>query len=231
MRCDEVKADLVAWLDGELSPEERVAIDTHLESCTSCRNEAKALDTSCDLLGVIGGPTDSRIDFAGNVLKVAHDGDPWCRHIQKELVAHLDGELTEEDARPVVDHLAECADCREEADRLRSTGDALLQWTFPLPEVDLLPRVLPHYRPRRRVLRLGSLAAAASLLLCVGVAALLGGFATDEPPRDLLLVMDQLDADTLDLLEDPDLTEVAEDLDYLESMGDEALAMMNGSGG
>jgi len=231
MRCDKVRGELVAYLDGELSPEMRDCIDSHLASCASCRAESMALESTCDLLGLIAGETKSSLDIAGNVLKISRDGDPWCRHIQKELTAFLDGELTEAEARPVREHLANCEDCQQASDDLRTTGNALRRWTFTLPKVDLVSRILPDYRPRRSLLRIGSFAAAATLLLAVGVAALSGAFATDGPPDDLLFCMDLLDTDTLDLLENPELIEMADEIEWLESMSDEELALMSGSGG
>ncbi len=65
----------------------------------------------------------------------------------------------------------------------------------------------------------------------MGVAALSGAFATDGPPDDLLFCMDLLDTDTLDLLENPELIEMADEIEWLESMSDEELALMSGSGG
>jgi anti-sigma factor RsiW len=237
MRCDEVKSELVAYLDGELTPEVRDCIDSHLASCSSCRAESAALDSTCDLLSLIGGETKSSLDIAGNVLKTVSEGDPWCRHIVKELTAYLDDELTEAEARPVREHLLDCENCREVSEDLRSTGTALERWTFDLPKIDLVSRILPDYRPGRRVFRLGSLAAAACLLLAVGIAGLSGAFSTDlvtpdaAPPDDLLLCMDLLDADTLDLLEDHELFEMADEIEWLDSMDDEELALLNGSGG
>jgi predicted anti-sigma-YlaC factor YlaD len=237
MRCIEVKAELVAYLDGEVTAEMRDGIDGHLASCPDCRTESMALESTGDLLRLIGGETKSSLDIVGNVLKISRDGDPWCRHIQKELTAHLDGELSEAEVRPVVEHLADCADCRAVRDDLYASGALLDQWTFELPKVDLVSRVLPGYRPRRSIFRISSLAAAACLLLAVGVAALSGAFATSEPPPDdLLRCMDILDQDTLDMLDtlnvqqDRELIEIADDLEWLESMDDAELALLSGPG-
>ena len=231
MRCDEVRGELVAFLDGELDAQVRDLIDTHLDSCPDCRAESLALESTGDLLRLIGGETKSSLDIAGNVLKISREGDPWCRHIQKELTAHLDGELSEAEIRPVVEHLADCVDCRAVRNDLHATGALLGQWTFDLPKVDLVSRVLPDYHPRPGIFRIGSLAAAACLLLAVGVAALSGAFATSEPPPDdLLRCMDILNIETLDLLDDQELVELADDLEWLESMDDAELALLTGSG-
>ena len=46
MNCDEAKALMMAHLDGELSPEQRTALDAHVAQCEHCRRE---LDAFADL--------------------------------------------------------------------------------------------------------------------------------------------------------------------------------------
>jgi anti-sigma factor RsiW len=43
MRCRPVRERMSEYLDGELPPRERVAIEAHLEGCAECRAEAEAL--------------------------------------------------------------------------------------------------------------------------------------------------------------------------------------------
>lgn len=43
MKCREVRMTLVAYLDGEVAPSERTAIDTHLARCKSCEKDLAAL--------------------------------------------------------------------------------------------------------------------------------------------------------------------------------------------
>jgi len=43
MSCEELSEELSAYLDGELSPEERAALETHLERCPRCREELASL--------------------------------------------------------------------------------------------------------------------------------------------------------------------------------------------
>lgn len=44
MQCDKVKAELLAYLSGELPADELAAIETHLSQCQSCSEEASAMD-------------------------------------------------------------------------------------------------------------------------------------------------------------------------------------------
>jgi anti-sigma factor RsiW len=248
MRCDEVRENLVAYLDGEVSPVERERIASHLASCDDCRREKEGLGSTGDLLSTLRSGDGQGPDLAGRVLREARSGEPWCRHIRRELVAHLDGELEDLPSRPVREHLEECEDCAAEARALERTALALETWTVDLPAVDLADRVLRHGTPggsrgAGRLLALGRLlapAAAAVLLVAVGLAALLGLFggeagtpgAAEEPPIEVLQNLDILDARTLDLLdEDPDLLELAERLDWLESVSEEELNLLTAAGG
>lgn len=43
MKCREVRMTLVAYLDGEVAPSERTAIDVHVARCSSCEKELAAL--------------------------------------------------------------------------------------------------------------------------------------------------------------------------------------------
>ena len=43
MKCEEVQASFVFFLDGEVTPEERTAMKQHLAGCESCRDELAAL--------------------------------------------------------------------------------------------------------------------------------------------------------------------------------------------
>jgi len=170
MRCDEAREQLVAYLDGELSAEERQIVDIHLAGCRACRSEMTGFESTDDLLSTLGGAIVPERDLAAAVLRQAKDGDPWCRHIRRELVALTDGELDAEAARPVEDHLAECEDCRAERDALVRTGDALAAWTIPDFDVDLLPRVAPPRRPRGVLRRLMPVLSAACVVIIASVA-------------------------------------------------------------
>lgn len=237
MRCEEVREHLVAHLDGELPLEESGLIDLHIESCADCRAERDDLGSTGDLLKLLAGGPKSDLDIAGTVLSAARERNPWCRHIRRGVVAFLDGELTEKDSRPIAEHLAECENCAKDAAGLDRTGAALALWPVPEFRVNLVSRVFAKAgirRPGRSRKFFRFAAAAACILLAFGVFQLLspGG---DDPPHDVLLLMDILDGDTLTLLgEDPELIEMADQgdrLDWLESIPEEELAMLSGSGG
>ena len=235
MRCAEAREHLVAWLDGETDPETRERLESHLAGCDACQRERAAFESTGDILKMLAAPVP-KVDLAARVLAAAKAGeDPWCRHIRRELVAFADGELSDTEARPVREHLAECAACESERVALVRTGELLSAWIAPTFETDLVAR-LPIERPRRRgrLLRLAPALAAASVLVIAG----LSGFilfrsepARAEPPIEVLKNFDLLQAESLNLLsEEADILEMAENMEWLDSMTDAELVVLAGTG-
>ncbi len=84
-----------------------------------------------------------------------------CEAIGDELVAFLDGELTDEARRPVAAHVASCLVCRREVERLT----VVRRWVAELPAIEPSPTLAeglweriaaaerPAASPRVRVLR------------------------------------------------------------------------------
>jgi len=229
MRCDDVRENLVAYLDGELSDAEREAVESHLAGCPECTAERAGLESTGDLLGVLARPVESSLDIAGNVLRAAGAEEPWCGHIRRQLVAWLDGELTEKEERPVLDHLADCEGCEAEETALRRTGDALALWTVPAFETDLRPRLRRALRGGSLPLRLGPALAAACVLLLAGLAAAVL-LPSSGPPPEVLENLDLYRAEADRLLE-PELFEIAENIEWIEDLSDEELELLNGRGG
>ena len=85
MQCNEVRESLVAYLDDEVVAEERERIDSHLASCPACRMEQAGLDSTGDLLRLLGRDADSKIDLAARV--IAEASNPWCGHIRRKRFA------------------------------------------------------------------------------------------------------------------------------------------------
>ena len=55
----------------------------------------------------------------------------------EEIMALLDGELSAEHAQSVSAHIATCTECRQVADTIRSSSNALSDWTVPAPPVNV----------------------------------------------------------------------------------------------
>jgi anti-sigma factor RsiW len=74
-----------------------------------------------------------------------------CRHMEKKLVAYLDGKLHTAERRPLEAHLAVCAACRERAEGFRSVWDVLdeLPALAPSPAFDASVRARVEQEPRR----------------------------------------------------------------------------------
>ncbi|MHC5038930.1 MAG: anti-sigma factor family protein [Planctomycetota bacterium] len=51
MRCEELRENLSAWLDGELTPSESAPVEGHLQDCPACQERVKELRALWNLLG------------------------------------------------------------------------------------------------------------------------------------------------------------------------------------
>lgn len=69
MNCVD-KKKISAYLDGELSEDERARIETHLEECATCRADADELAAVSDALDVLEG-LDPNPYFAARVKRLA----------------------------------------------------------------------------------------------------------------------------------------------------------------
>lgn len=244
MRCTETRENLVAWLDGELSPEEADQVESHLASCPACMRERAALETSGDLLARLDPPEMPGNGLAARVLQVVKSGvDPWCLHIRRELVAYTDGELGKAAARPVEEHLAECEACDRERRALVRTGAALGAWELPVLDAGIAAK-LPMAKRRKRkgvLLRLVPAAAAAAVLV---TAAFVGYGLYSPSPNPAKTTVQYPDAEVLQHLEllkaqarlireideDPEIVKMEKKLRWIDGYSDEEIAQVTAQG-
>lgn len=245
MRCTETRENLVAWLDGELSPEESERVESHLASCPECMRERAALETSGDLLARLAPASVPGNGLVARVLKAVKSGvDPWCLHIRRELVAFVDGELDETAARPVREHLAECEGCEHERRALARTGAALAAWKLPPLEARIVDRLPGAARRRKkgRLLRFVPAAAAAAVLVVASFvgyrlsvpASEPGANAARYPDAEVLKHLELLKAQARVVEEidrDPDIVDLEKKLRWIDGYSDDEIALLTGQGG
>lgn len=58
--CDQVRENLTAYCDGELSLDEQVRVENHLQECIACRLEATSISELGDALRVMAGSAPGR---------------------------------------------------------------------------------------------------------------------------------------------------------------------------
>lgn len=103
----------------------------------------------------------------------------------KKLSVYLDGELAEDEAAAIRQHLADCEACRDEVSRLEAVSDALDSLEGAEPDPYFAPRVARLAAGRRgsgwprRLLVPAAATAAAALSLLLG--SFLGQALYDEP--------------------------------------------------
>jgi anti-sigma factor RsiW len=71
MKCDDSKLKLSAYIDNELSSEERFLLEEHLKTCPSCAREAETMSQLGVLFGGIPEETPSPAFVQTTVNKVA----------------------------------------------------------------------------------------------------------------------------------------------------------------
>ena len=87
MECNEVKKQLTAWADQELSARDRAGIDHHLEICPDCRKEASALERltrTLDSLGRVSAPSGFSLRVCRAAIRQQMeypDFAQWWRHL------------------------------------------------------------------------------------------------------------------------------------------------------
>jgi anti-sigma factor RsiW len=64
------------------------------------------------------------------------------QHLEKNLIAYLDGKASPSERRKVESHLAQCGDCRERAQQLRLLWGVLDEWQAPPPSAGFDAHVL-----------------------------------------------------------------------------------------
>ncbi len=67
-----------------------------------------------------------------------------CQHMEKNLIAYLDGKASASERRGVEAHLAECGECRERAEEFRLLWGVLDEWPAPPPSANFDANVLAH---------------------------------------------------------------------------------------
>ena len=94
-----IDEQLSAYLDGELSEQERQQVEAHLKTCPSCRADYEQLR---------------------RVAELASEGLRSVRCLSPaDRAAYIHGLLDDERCRATEEHLARCKRCREEVDQLR----------------------------------------------------------------------------------------------------------------
>lgn len=237
MQCAETRKDLVAYVDGETTRAESQSVELHLRTCPSCRAERAALEATGRLLERLPRDGGCPGDLARRVVERARREEVLCAAIRPFLTAYADGESSPEERIAVDSHLAVCDDCRDEVDDLARTGRALAAWRIkgPSPEVGTRAVARASWARRGAAIRRISAAAAAIVLIAVGFRfSLQTGSVSPpkDPPPEVLRNMDVLQAESLHLLDQPPAAiEVARHLDWLESIPDDEVSMLSGSGG
>src|SRR5688572_9076328 len=87
--CDQIHADLSAFIDDELTPKRRLQIEAHLEACSSCRREETILRSVRKLVRVqaVEDVPDLSSQIMARVVSIEPVGGPWAQRIRVAAVS------------------------------------------------------------------------------------------------------------------------------------------------
>ena len=138
MRCEEVRDELAAFLDGELTPEVGTQVLAHLEGCSTCRDERAVLERTRERvrsLPRVVAPAALLAQVATRLAAAAGRG-PCPGLDAAELSAFLDAELEATARARVVAHLETCPSCRGDLVALDSVVSGVQNLPrIPAPEI------------------------------------------------------------------------------------------------
>jgi hypothetical protein len=87
MRCEDLLVELSAWIDGELSADDRTRVAAHLPTCRECSERVRALQETSSLVRALPAPlapasvtqAAMRQVSAHVSAKTRQDASPWSR--------------------------------------------------------------------------------------------------------------------------------------------------------
>jgi predicted anti-sigma-YlaC factor YlaD len=147
--CEVISEDLSAYIDDELAEPAKEGIDTHLANCSACAQKFSLLSkTHLLLANGLKLPEKTKVDLWPAIKSRLNED---CALIQGELSAFLDQEVAVLRHRAIVEHLLDCAGCRQTFESLFSLGDLIRSSYTPdiaddfdlWPEIKLKLQVVP----------------------------------------------------------------------------------------
>ena len=161
--CDLTRERFSAYLEGDLESGEITTVESHLETCSECRETLHSVREILDIgrtMADLEPPAQLRVEVA----------DSPCRRWLGLLFSAIDREISEANLDRLFQHLESCSSCRRawsDFSLIHQVGDALT------PPGHLLSRCLRPRRPfsARRVLgQRTATAAAYSLAILASLA-------------------------------------------------------------
>ncbi len=120
-----LKADLSAYLDGELSRKRHAQVEAHLRTCDTCADMLATLEKNRQRVASIAQPVP--IGFKEGVMAKIH------AQFQDELSAYLDDELVPARREQVSAHLDTCEECSAVLARFKQNRERIKSLEQPVP--------------------------------------------------------------------------------------------------
>lgn len=121
LTCEEINSLLSAYIDNELSTQDREKVENHLKTCTDCNNKYLEFINIRNLLQLSSQHLSDEINrpFESRKLRPDLSNIDLCREVSDSLSAYLDGELSDEEIYKIAIHLEDCRACRRDLEELK----------------------------------------------------------------------------------------------------------------
>lgn len=126
--CNEIKNNLSAYLDKELSEEDSLAVESHLSNCHDCLNELELLKNLSEKTKQCFLEKDFDIpDFSLNIIERLNNDSVKisCEEVCENLSSYFDGELDTPEYYRVEEHIQSCEKCTQKYRTLEKLRDLI----------------------------------------------------------------------------------------------------------
>lgn len=197
--CENIKEYLVGFSDGQLTEDEYVQVEAHVQSCISCRKELRDLESVSSLLSS-APKAELQMDFSENIEALISSqsseletlaSDAGCDEFKEYISPYYDNELDSEKRNLVERHLSVCESCSIELSDIQAVSSVLsnmpresLGYDFADQIEELIEAEKPKdnvvpFKPRFAII--SSIAAIMLLFAVVQLPKLINGGSGDAP--------------------------------------------------
>ena len=139
--CENIIELLSAYIDGELSDNEKTTVEEHLKSCKSCQEELEIIKELSNKIKFSLEKEDLIPDLSLSVMSRLNESNQLsCNDVDENISAYFDGELEPTQYYSIDDHIKNCTRCEENYKKLKYLRN-LIKLSVDSLDIDLWQKV------------------------------------------------------------------------------------------